>query len=260
MGYETILLENDGGSFRLTLNRPDKLNSMTEDMHRELADALSHIERASARVLLITGAGRGFCAGQDLGERAVDEGPPDLGRNLDLFYNPLIRRLTALPFPVVCAVNGTAAGAGVGLALACDIVVAKQSAKFAQAFSKIGLVPDAGSSWHLPHLAGLARAMGFTLLGETLTAQQMQDFGLIWRAVDDDDFDREVDVIVHKLATGPTHGLALAKQALRDAIGGTLHGALDRERDLQRECGRASDYREGVTAFKEKRAPIFTGN
>jgi len=258
--YSTILFTASEGVFRLTLNRPDRLNSFTATMHGEVADALTRIETApDARVLMITGAGRGFCAGQDLGERDVAAGPLDLGEGPERFYNPLVRRLVALPLPVVCAVNGVAAGAGVNIAAACDIVVARRSAKFAQAFSAIGLVPDAGGSWHLPRLMGPARALAFTLLNETISAERAEAMGLIWKVIDDDMFDAEVDAIVRKLATAPTFGLASAKQAIRASWTSTLSEALDRERDLQRACGLSPDYKEGVTAFKDKRPPNFTG-
>jgi 2-(1,2-epoxy-1,2-dihydrophenyl)acetyl-CoA isomerase len=260
MPYQTILLDIADGAWRLTLNRPDRLNAFTAAMHGEVADVLGRIEAdPDARVLLITGAGRGFCAGQDLGERDVNSGPLDLGEGPDLYYNPLVRRLTALPLPVVCAVNGVAAGAGVNLAIACDIVVAKRSAKFAQAFSNIGLVPDAGGSWHLPRLMGQARALGFTLLGETLSAERAEAMGLIWKAIDDDVFEAEVAALVAKLAIAPTFGLASAKRAIRGAWTAALDEALDLERDSQRACGHSPDYAEGVTAFKEKRPPRFTG-
>jgi 2-(1,2-epoxy-1,2-dihydrophenyl)acetyl-CoA isomerase len=258
--YSTILLDVADGAYRLTLNRPDRLNAFVVQMHEEVRDVLSRIEADStARVLLITGAGRGFCAGQDLGERDVGSGPLDLSQGPDTQYNPLVRRLVALPLPVVCAVNGVAAGAGVNIAAACDIVVAKKSAKFAQAFSAIGLVPDSGGTWFLPRLIGQARALSFTLLNETLSAERAEAIGLIWKAIDDDAFDAEVDAIVNKLAKAPTFGLASAKRAIRGSWTATLDEALDLERDMQRDCGLSPDYKEGVTAFKEKRPPRFTG-
>jgi 2-(1,2-epoxy-1,2-dihydrophenyl)acetyl-CoA isomerase len=260
MSFKTILFAEAAGCYRLTFNRPERLNAFTAEMHGEAAEAVRRVATdPGARVLLITGAGRAFCAGQDLGERNVGEGPLDLGDALDRHYNPLIRQLAALPVPVVCAVNGAAAGAGVNLAAVCDITIAKRSAKFVQAFASIGLVPDAGGSWHLPRLMGQARALGFALLGETLTAEHAEAMGLIWKAVDDDDFEREVEALVGKLTYGPTFGLASTKRLIRAAWTSTLDEALDAERDAQRRCGLSPDYTEGVTAFKAKRAPEFTG-
>jgi len=258
--YSTIVLEELDGAFKLSLNRPDRLNAFTKIMHGEISDVLTRIEQApDARVLVITGNGRGFCAGQDLAERDVGAGPLDLGEGPERYYNPMVRRLRALSLPVVCAVNGVAAGAGVSLAAASDIVIAKKSAKFVQAFSSIGMVPDAGGTWTLPRLMGQARALGFTLLGETLSAERAEAMGLIWKAIDDDAFEAEVEAIVARLAQGPTFGLALAKKAIRTSWSATFDAQLDQERDLQRACGSSSDYREGVTAFKEKRKPRFTG-
>ncbi len=260
MAYDTILFEYDAGVARLTLNRPERLNAFNNLMHAEVADALSQVEAdASARVLLLRAAGRGFCAGQDLSERDTHAGRPDLGISTGTQYNPLVRRLSALPLPVVCAVNGVAAGAGVNVALACDIVLAKRSARFVQAFSAIGLIPDAGGTWHLPRAIGQARALGFTLTGGTLEAAQAEQWGLIWRAIDDEAFDAEVDALVARLAAAATRGLAAAKRALRAAATSTLDAQLDLERDLQRACGWTDDYREGVNAFKERRSPRFTG-
>ena len=251
----------EGGVARLTLNRPEQLNAFTVRMHAEVAHALEKVESdRSIRVLLITGAGRGFCAGQDLSERNVAAGPLDLGSNIEAYYNPFIRRLTALRVPVVCAVNGVAAGAGINIALACDIVIARRSAKFVQAFSAIGLVPDAGGTWSLPRAIGQARALGFVLAGAPLSADKAQEWGLIWKAVDDTEFESEVDALLKRLAAGPTRGLAAAKRAIRASSTATLAQQLDLERDLQRECGLTDDYREGVTAFKERRAPVFTGS
>jgi 2-(1,2-epoxy-1,2-dihydrophenyl)acetyl-CoA isomerase len=229
-------------------------------MHGEIKDALSRVEASvNARVLLLTGAGRGFCAGQDLGERDVSAGPLDLGDGPHKHYNPLIRRLQALPIPVVCAVNGVTAGAGVNIAIACDIVLAKRSAKFTQAFSSLGLVPDSGGTWTLPRSIGMARALGFTLLGETLTAEHAAAIGLIWKVIDDADFDADVESLLTKLAAAPTFGLGAAKRALRQSSGNSLDVQLDLERDLQRECGLSADYKEGVEAFKAKRRPSFVG-
>src|SRR5580698_9281388 len=234
MAYETILFEAANGAARLTLNRPDRLNSFTVQMHGEVADALSKVESdASIRALLITGAGRGFCAGQDLSDRAVAPGADglDLGESLENRYNPLIRRIVNLPKPVVCAVNGVAAGAGANIAFAADIVLAARSAKFIQSFSNIGLVPDSGGTWILPRLAGQARALGLALTGEPLSAEKAESWGLIWRAVDDAELKSESDKLVARLAVGPTRGLAAIKHAMRKAWLSELDEQLDLERD-----------------------------
>ncbi len=259
--YTCILLDRREGCWRLTLNRPDRLNSFTTQMHQEVADAICRVEADEyARVLVITGAGKAFCAGQDLAERDVDSDKPlDLGEAIERYYNPLVRKLTALRLPVICAVNGVAAGAGVNLVAACDIVIARRSAKFVQAFSSIGLIPDAGGSWHLPRLMGLNRALGFSLLGEALSAQQAQAFGLVWEVVEDDAFAARIDALEQKLGSGPTYGLGQAKRLIRNGLGCTLDEALASEREAQRQCGLASDYKEGVTAFKEKRTATFSG-
>lgn len=262
MAYETILFEIGGRAARLTLNRPDRLNSFTTQMHGEVADALAQVETdASVRALLLTGAGRGFCAGQDLGDRAVAPGGQgvDLGESLERHYNPLVRRLIALPKPVVCAVNGTAAGAGVNIALACDIVLAAKSAKFIEPFCNLGLVPDSGGTWILPRLAGQARALGLSLTGEALTAEKAESWGLIWRTIDDAQLMSEAEKLLEKLASGPTRGLAAIKTAIRKSWSQSLDQQLDFERDLQRTLGASYDYREGVAAFTEKRSPKFSG-
>ncbi len=260
MSYETIQFQLDAGVARLTLNRPDRLNAFNVRMHTEVADALRQIEAsATTRVLLLTGAGRAFCAGQDLSERDVNAGPLDLGHATGTYYNPLVRRLTALPLPVVCAVNGVAAGAGVNIALACDLVLARRSAKFVQAFAAIGLIPDAGGTWSLPHLIGQTRALGFTLTGEPLSAETAERWGLIWKAIDDEAFDAEVEQTVDRLAHAPTVSLAASKQAIRGAWSTTLHEQLEIERAQQRKCGLTEDYKEGVSAFKARRTPNFTG-
>lgn len=258
MAYETIDFKLAGGIARLTLNRPDRLNSFTVQMHEEVADALSNLE--GARTLILTGAGRGFCAGQDLGDRAVAPGGAvDLGESVDLRYNPLIRRLTGLPMPVIARVNGVAAGAGANIALACDIVIAARSARFIQSFAAIGLIPDSGGTWVLPRLVGQARALGLALTGEPLPADKAAEWGLIWKAVEDEQLDAEVDALAARFAAGPTRGLAAIKRMIRESWGQDLDAELDRQRDAMRDLGFSDDYREGVAAFMEKRAPRFTG-
>jgi 2-(1,2-epoxy-1,2-dihydrophenyl)acetyl-CoA isomerase len=262
MGYEHILFSNDGGIARLTLNRPERMNSFNDAMHAEVRDALDRVKAdASLRVLLLTGAGRGFCAGQDLGDRAVAPGaePVDLGASIERNYRPLVLALRRLPLPVVCAVNGVAAGAGANIALACDIVIAAKSASFIQAFAKIGLIPDSGGTYFLPRLVGIARAMGLAMLGERLIAEQAAEWGLIWQCVADDELHATVEKLLRTLAGAPTAGLAAIKRALSAAAGNSLETQLDLERDLQRMLGRSDDYREGVVAFAAKRAPRFVG-
>jgi 2-(1,2-epoxy-1,2-dihydrophenyl)acetyl-CoA isomerase len=258
MSYRTILFSNEAGVARLTLNRPDRLNSFTVEMHEEVADALARLE--GARVLVLTGAGRGFCAGQDLGDRAVAPGQAvDLGESVEKRYNPLVRTLAALPFPVVARVNGVAAGAGANIALACDIVVAARSAKFIQSFASIGLIPDSGGTWVLPRLVGQARALGLALTADPLPAETAAEWGLIWKAVDDDRLDEAVDALAARFAAAPTRGLARIKAMIRESWGHSLDEELDRQRDAMRELGYSDDYREGVAAFMEKRKPSFTG-
>lgn len=261
MTYEKILYTCAGGVARITLHRPDKLNSFTEAMHGELRDALARVTADGARCLLLTGAGRGFCAGQDLSDRLVAPGerPADIGAAIENHYKPLVLTIRALPLPVVCAVNGVAAGAGANLALACDIVLAARSASFIQAFCKLGLIPDAGGTHFLPRLAGTARAMGLALLGDKLSAEEAERWGLIWRCLDDDKLMAEAERLAAHFAAGPTLGYARTKQAIYAAGTNTLEAQLDVERDFQRECGFSADYREGVAAFMAKRPPQFKG-
>ncbi len=262
MAFETILFDISDGAASLTLNRPDRLNSFNIQMHEEVQAALDAVENdKSVRVLLLTGAGRGFCAGQDLSDRAVAPGSDavDLGESVEKRYNPLIRRLTSLPMPVVCAVNGVAAGAGASIAFACDIVLAAKSAKFVMSFANIGLVPDSGGSWALPRLAGQARALGLALTGDPLPAETAADWGLIWKCIEDEALATETDALVNKFAVAPTRGLAETKKLIRTAFMRPLDEQLDLERDKMRELGRSDDYREGVDAFMNKRKPAFKG-
>ena len=261
MTYENILFSVEHGIARLTLNRPDKLNSFNTAMHAEVREALGRVAAEGGRVLVLTGAGRGFCAGQDLGDRAVAPGGQgaDLGDSIENYYKPLVLALRNLPLPVIAAVNGVAAGAGANIALACDLVVATRSANFIQSFSKLGLVPDSGGTWFLPRLLGNARALGLALLGEKLSAEQAAQWGLIWRCVDDAEFKAAVESLATQLAAAPTRGLARTKQAIYESWGRALESQLEQERDFQRELGRTPDYQEGVAAFAEKRTPKFTG-
>ena len=254
----TILAETRDSIARITLNRPDRLKSFTTAMHAELQAALDGI--GDARVVIITGAGRGFCAGQDLNDRAVAPGEAvDLGDTVERSWNPLVRRLAGMPQPVIAQVNGVAAGAGANIALACDIVVAAKSARFIQSFSALGLIPDSGGSWHLPRLVGQARALGLALTGEPITGEQAADWGLIWKAVDDDALDAEIDAIARKLASLPPLGLAAIKAIVRSSGSRTLDEELDLQRDEMRRLGFTEDYREGVAAFLAKRPANFTG-
>ncbi len=258
---EPVLVSIEAGVQRITLNRPDKLNAFDPALRKGLADAMARAESDDAiRCLLVSGAGRGFCAGQDLTERDMKAaGPIDLGSGLDIAYNPLIKRMRALPKPIVCAVNGVAAGAGANFALACDIVLAARSASFIQAFVKIGLVPDCGGTYFLPRLAGTQRAMALAMTGERLSAEDAERWGLIWKCVDDAQLKIESEKISVALASGPTRSLGLIKKAIYASAGNTLAEQLDLERDLQREIGKGPDYREGVTTFLEKRKPAFKG-
>ena len=254
----TDILVEPGPVARITLNRPDRLNSFTAAMHAELRDALAGL--TDARVIVLTGAGRGFCAGQDLNDRNVAPGEQvDLGETVERDWNPLVRTLTSLPQPVIARVNGVAAGAGANIALACDIVVAAKSAKFIQSFSAIGLIPDSGGSWHLPRLVGQARAMGMALTGEPLPAEQAAEWGLIWKAVEDEALDAEVNALAEKLASLPPLGLAATKQLIRSTWGRSLEEELDVQAGEMRRLGFTEDYREGVAAFLAKRPAKFTG-
>ena len=261
MAYDNIQFEIDAQIARLTFNRPDKLNSFNTAMHVEVREALAQVRQQGARVLVITGAGRGFCAGQDLADRAVAPGGEraDLGDSIERNYKPLILALRNLPLPVIAAVNGVAAGAGANIALACDLVIAAKSASFVQAFSRLGLVPDSGGTWTLPRLVGTARALGLTMLGEKLSAEQAAAWGLIWRCVEDSELKGVVDGLATRLAQAPTLGLARTKAAIYGSWQHSLDEQLDLERDLQRELGRTADYAEGVAAFAAKREPKFVG-
>ena len=262
MEYQHILFSVADGIGRLTLNRPARLNSFIVAMHEEVRDALTLVaDDRSVRVLVLTGAGRAFCAGQDLADRSAAPGaaPPDLGESIERYYGPLVLALRRLPIPVVCAVNGAAAGAGANIALACDIVIAARSASFLEAFCKLGLLPDTGGTYFLPRLLGQARATGLAMLGDKLSGEQAAAWGLIWKCVDDDQLVAETEALARHFASAPTLGLARTKQALQASGLNTLEQQLDLERDGMRELGRSADYREGVAAFMDKRAPRFFG-
>jgi 2-(1,2-epoxy-1,2-dihydrophenyl)acetyl-CoA isomerase len=258
---DLIVTEHREGYRVITLNRPDRLNSFNEAMHAALMSALLDAETdGNCRALILTGAGRGFCAGQDLSDRVFSPGQvPDLSSTLERLYNPLVRKIRSLQMPVICAVNGVAAGAGANIALACDIVLAARSAKFIQAFAKLGLVPDSGGTWFLPRLVGTARARALALLAEPVPAEQAEAWGMIWKAVDDPVLMNEAHRLAAHFAVQPTVGLGLIKQALDASETNDLDQQLDLERDLQGQAGRTPDYLEGVTAFFEKRQPKFSG-
>jgi len=257
MTYETIQFE-PGPITRITLNRPDRLNSFTVRMHEEVRDALGKL--GDARVLVLTGAGRGFCAGQDLNDRAVAPGEiVDLGETVTNYWNPLVRSLATLPQPIIGRINGVAAGAGASLAMACDLVIAARSAKFIQSFAAIGLVPDTGGSWHLTRHLGQARAMGLAMTGEPLPSEQAEEWGLIWKCVDDDALDATTDALAEKLAAMPPLGLTAIKKLIRTSWDRSFDEELDLQRDEMRRLGFTEDYREGVAAFLEKRTPTFNG-
>jgi len=262
MGFNTIEFDVSEGVATLTLNRPKALNSFTLEMHGEVREAMAQvIEDASIRCLVITGAGRGFCAGQDLGDRSVsaDSGAPGLGESVEKNYNPLIRSIMNLPKPVICAVNGVAAGAGSSIALACDIVLAARSASFIQLFCKIGLIPDSGGTWNLPRAVGLARAKGLAMLGDRLPAETALEWGLIWECVDDDVLQEEARKMALYFATQPTRALGLIKKLLNESGSNTLLEQTELEKEAMQELGQSDDYREGVAAFMEKRPPVFKG-
>ncbi|MFK8021149.1 MAG: 2-(1,2-epoxy-1,2-dihydrophenyl)acetyl-CoA isomerase PaaG [Pseudomonadales bacterium] len=263
MNFENIIYEVEAGVATLTLNRPDTLNSFTVAMHEEVQQAMKAVRTDdSVRCLLLTGAGRGFCAGQDLNDRSVkvSDERPDLGESVDKYYNPLIRAIMHLDKPVICAVNGIAAGAGASIALACDIVLAARSAAFAQVFCKIGLIPDSGGTFNLPRALGLPRAKGLALLGEKLSAEKAEQWGMIWQVVDNEELMAEATKLAQHLATQPTRGLATAKKLLNQSFSTPLNEQVECEKDAMRELGRSNDYQEGVAAFMAKRKPEFTGS
>lgn len=263
MTFDTILYTSTDGVARITLNRPERMNSFTQVMHDELRQAIATVANDGSRALVITGAGRGFCAGQDLNDRAVAPGQAvratDLGESVEKNYAPLVKSLRGLPMPVIAAVNGVAAGAGCNFALACDLVIATEAASFLQPFCKLGLIPDTGGSYFLPRLVGTQRAMGLALLGDKISARRAVEMGLIWECVADAEFAARIDAVAMQLANGPTLGFARTKQAIYASPNNTFEAQLALEGQIMRECGYSEDYREGVTAFKEKRAAVFNG-
>lgn len=264
MEFANISLHLDGSIARLTLNRPEKLNSLNDETNRELLAALDLVQdHAPARVLVITGAGRAFCAGQDLADPAMqakDGKLPDIGNVVEKNFKPLVLRLQNLRMPTIAAVNGVAAGGGASFALACDIVVAAKSAYFLQAFSRIALSPDTGSTWFLPQRLGMARALALAMLAEKLPAAKAAEWGLIWQVLEDSEFGAGVDALASQLATMPTKALVRTRQAMLASATNTLEQQLSMEACFVRELGWCEDYREGVQAFTEKRQPMFTGN
>ncbi|MEI2558052.1 2-(1,2-epoxy-1,2-dihydrophenyl)acetyl-CoA isomerase PaaG [Acinetobacter pittii] len=262
MDYQNIIAEERNGVGYLTFNRPKALNSFNVDMHREVAEVLNQwTKNPDVRCVVISGEGRGFCAGQDLGDRVVDPNAeaPDLGYSIETYYNPFIKTIVNMPKPVICAVNGVAAGAGANIALACDLVIAAKSANFVQAFCRLGLVPDSAGTWFLPRTVGHARAMGLALLGDKLPAETAKEWGMIWDVVEDAELKTKVTELAERLAKQPTFGLSLIKKAIHQSSNNTFEEQMLLERDLQRIAGRSEDYREGVQAFMNKREPNFKG-
>ncbi|HHG5269337.1 2-(1,2-epoxy-1,2-dihydrophenyl)acetyl-CoA isomerase PaaG [Acinetobacter baumannii] len=262
MDYQNIIAEEKNSVGYLTFNRPKALNSFNVDMHREVAEVLNQwTKNSDVRCVVISGEGRGFCAGQDLGDRVVDPNAdaPDLGYSIETYYNPLIKTIVNMPKPVICAVNGVAAGAGANIALACDLVIAAKSANFVQAFCRLGLVPDSAGTWFLPRAVGHARAMGLALLGDKLPAETAKEWGMIWDVVEDAELKTKVTELAERLAKQPTFGLSLIKKAIHQSSNNTFDEQMLLERDLQRIAGRSEDYREGVQAFMNKREPNFKG-
>lgn len=262
MGYQHIEFDIEQGVAVLRLNRPEALNSFTVDMHLEVREALEQAaDDRAVRCVLLTGNGRGFCAGQDLNDRSVSPGEsrPDLGHSVETYYSPLILQLSTMEKPVVCAVNGVAAGAGANIALACDIVIAGRSASFIESFCKLGLIPDSGGTWILPRLVGMARARGLAMLGPKIKAEQAEAWGMIWQCVDDEALMDTALELARHLATQPTRGFAFTKQAFAASAANSLPQQLELERDLMRAAGQTHDYQEGVQAFLEKRDPRYRG-
>jgi len=257
---EAVLYETRNNVAVVTLNRPERLNALNADIFAGLGSAFDRIEAdADVRAVLLTGAGRGFCAGADLLQSLGGAGPWDLGAAIERDYNPLVRRMRALPKPIVCAVNGVAAGAGLNLALAADVIIASKSANFTQAFVRIGLLPDAGGTFFLPRLVGEGRARAMAMLGETISSAEAEAFGMVWKVFDDEVFATEALTIAANLATRPAQALALMKHALNASAANGLDAQLDLERDLQRQLGNTPDFAEGVAAFKDKRPAVFSG-
>ncbi len=262
MSDELVQLHVDNGVAQVVLNRPEKMNSFTGEMHILLRETLARVEANTAiRALVLTGAGRGFCAGQDLADEAVrftpGEAPPDLGDVVRIYYAPLVMQLSRMRVPTIAAVNGVAAGAGASLAMACDLVVASETASFVIPFAKIGLIPDTGASWHLPRAVGQVRALGLAMTGGKLGAKQAADWGLIWEAVSPDKFEAHVSALAQTLALMPTQALVKTREAMRASATQPLEAHLGLEAEMMSELGRSADYVEGVRAFMEKRPPQF---
>lgn len=257
MSYETIRYAEEGGIATITLDRPEVMNALNRAMRAEITAAVTRAA-ASARVIVLTGTGRAFCSGQDLADPSLGA-DFDVGRVLAEEYEPMLRAIVAAPVPVIAAVNGTAAGAGANLALAADVVIAAEGASFIQAFTRIGLIPDAGGTWILPRTIGMARAMGAALFADRITARQAADWGMIWESVADAEFEAHWRTRAAALAAGPAAAYVRVKQALRASLSNGFDAQLALEARLQGECGATADFREGVAAFLEKRAPRFTG-